>query len=290
MRRWCVSCTKSRRPEDGMLPDRLRPYLDLISTLMIVATCAVLIAANWSRLWPPSDSLPTAPVSLAGAAVKGSSTAPVALIVFTDYQCPYCRRFEHEIQPDLVRDYVLSGKALLAIRHLPLTKIHPLAADAASAAVCAAAVGKFWPLHAELFKHQKELTAERLDELAASVGIEMASFRECLSDAGSAQVTQDLVMARELGLSGTPAVLVGRVRGDGAVVVTSRVRGSRPASEFGEAIEQALRPEFRPATWMAGSAGFVAVLVAIVVVRRARAARVVPNAANANDFGGHGFR
>lgn len=274
-----------------MLTDRLRPHLDLISTVTIVVTCAALIWANWSRLWPPpSDPLPTAPVSLAGAAVKGSVTAPAALIVFTDYQCPYCRRFEHEILPDLVRDYVDSGKALLGIRHLPLTKIHPLAAEAASAAVCAASVGKFWPFHELMFKYQKELTVEKMNELAASVGIEMATFGRCMSDAGSEQVAHDLTMARELGLSGTPAALVGRVRPDGSVAVTSKIRGSRPASEFSDEIERALRPAFQSTAWIAGSAGFVAVLVAIVIVRRARASRLVLKTASANDVGADGFR
>ena len=252
-----------------MLTDRLRPHLELISTLTIVATCALLISANWSRLWPPpSDPLPTAPVSLAGAAVKGSSTAPVALIVFTDYQCPSCRRFEVEVLPLLVREYVEPGKAVVAVRHLPLTKIHPIAFHAASAATCALPQGKFWQLHDVMFEQQKGLTAEKVNELAAGVGIDMTTFGECMGDAGPAQVTTDLEMARTMGLASTPAILIGRVRGDGTVLVLSAVRGVKPTEQFARAVEQGLIAPWPWISWLIWLALLAAVGAMGIVIRR----------------------
>ena len=260
--------------------ERSRGLLDVITTVVIVLTCGVLLWANGDRIWPPSPPGVGAVVSLDGAAIKGDPEAPVALVLFTDYQCPYCRRLEQETLPALIRDYVEPGKARLAVRHLPLTAIHPMAFGAAAVAVCAGAEGKFWELHDRFFEHQRELTEAKVAEFVRRVGLnpDEVEFKACVEGAGGTQVNRDRAIARELGLSGTPAVAVGRVRRDGAIVATSVVRGARPAGEFVQAIDDALEPNRPWAAWIAASVGLVGSLVAAVVVRRTRRLRAVPGA------------
>jgi protein-disulfide isomerase len=259
--------------------ERSRGLLDAITTLVIVVTCGVLLWANRNQIWRPSPPGVGAVVSLDGAAVKGDPDAPVALVLFTDYQCPYCRRLEQETLPGLIRDYVEPGKARLTVRHLPLTAIHPVAFGAAAAAVCGGAEGKFWELHDRFFE-QQDLTDAKVADLVRSVGLDPdeAEFKACVEGAGGTQVNQDRETARALGLSGTPAVAVGRVRGDGAIVATAVIRGARPAGEFAEAIDDALQLDRPWVTWIAASVALVGTVVAAVFVRRSRRLRAAPGA------------
>jgi protein-disulfide isomerase len=102
------------------------------------------VAAREARPAPP---LPTEPVSLDGAALKGSSSANIAIIEYSDFQCPYCAKFVRDTFPLLNRRYIETGKVLFAFRHLPLDNIHSLAHRAAENAECARQQGKFWEMH-----------------------------------------------------------------------------------------------------------------------------------------------
>jgi Thioredoxin len=120
-----------------------RGYLDLSATvLMIAASISVLLLTAWTWLNSPVTAtaeenreppLPPNPVSIAGASLTGSGAAQAVLIQFFDFQCPFCAKFARETWPTLRKTYVDSGKVQLAIRHLPLEAIHPLAFRAAEA-------------------------------------------------------------------------------------------------------------------------------------------------------------
>lgn len=130
-----------------------RGVLETITTIAVLVFCLV---ATWKLLRQRVDPgagplavpsrpvesgeaavpIPSLPVSLEGAAIKGNASAPIALIEFSDFQCPYCAAFARETLPQLEAMYVGSGKVLVAFRHLPLPTIHPFSRAAAEAAVC----------------------------------------------------------------------------------------------------------------------------------------------------------
>ncbi len=106
---------------------------------------------------------------------QGRADAPLTLVEFTDYQCPYCRRFEAQTWPLLKRDYLDTGKLRFIVRDLPL-EFHAAALPAAEAAHCAAEQGKFWPMHAVLLASGTQLTAEALRQQARALGLDVERF------------------------------------------------------------------------------------------------------------------
>jgi len=185
------------------------------------------------RVEPP---LPTDPVSLDGAAIQGLKTAKVAVIEYSDYECPFCVKFERETWPDLERQYVKPGKVLLAFRHLPL-KIHPLAQRAAEAATCAGQQGKFWEMHDQMFAQPQQLDEASLHRYGKAVGLDATSFTACLAGPGAAHVSNDSLSAQSLKISSTPTFLVGLMQADGRVKVVKRLAGAQPLAKFQAALD-----------------------------------------------------
>lgn len=180
---------------------------------------------------PPEPPLPTEPISLAGAQTVGSQAAKVALVVYSDFQCPYCGEFARDTLPDLQAHYVTTGKVLLAFRQFPLP-IHPFAEDAAEAALCAARQGKFWAYHDDLFADPQTLATVSLEARAARLGLKTTQFSNCLSGESAAQVQADRSGAGPLGITGTPTFLAGSVLTDGRLKVTHRFSGAQPLTSF----------------------------------------------------------
>jgi predicted DsbA family dithiol-disulfide isomerase len=176
-----------------------------------------LVWLNWTHLFPPSPKVPSEPVSLEGATLLGEATAPVVLIEFTDYLCPFCAKFEEDTLPELNRLYIETGRVQLALRHHPLEQLHPGSTKASEAALCGQQQ-KFWEMHAALFRQKAGLEESHLTALARDLDMDEDKFSRCLSGERTEQVRRDISEADRLGLSGTPAFLVGRRLSDGAVV------------------------------------------------------------------------
>jgi protein-disulfide isomerase len=193
-------------------------------------------AANGSR---PSMKLPDAPLSLEGAPQEGNSKASVAIIEFSDFQCPFCGAFARDTLPQLKNKYLRTGKALLAFRHMPLTNIHAFAEKAGASAECANQQGKFWAMHDELFHSQQSLEAASLRRLAARARLDLSQYDRCMAESDSKRVSDDTVVAKALGISGTPTFLIGRVEKDGRVKVLNVLTGSQPLTQFDAAIAAA---------------------------------------------------
>jgi protein-disulfide isomerase len=177
--------------------------------------------------------VPTAPISISGAAKKGSKDAQIAIVEFSDFQCPYCGRFFKETLPEVQKTYVATGKAVIAFRHLPLSNIHPFALKAAQAAECANQQGKFWEMHDSLFADQQHLDAPDLSKRAKTLGLDMEKFDACTAAGPSTgRVQQDQIIARGLQLSATPAFLIGTIQADGSVKVAKVIPGAQPFAVF----------------------------------------------------------
>jgi Na+/H+ antiporter NhaA len=145
--------------------------------------------------------------------VRGPDQAPVTLVEYGDFECPYCGQAEPVIR-ELLADY---GDLRYVWRHLPLTDVHPHALLAADGAEAAARQGKFWDMHDQLLDHQGALTAKDLIRYAGQLGLDTEQFTADLrGHAGEAKITADLDSADLSGVSGTPTFFINGKRHHGA--------------------------------------------------------------------------
>ncbi len=180
-------------------------------------------------------------VSIAGNLIMGKKDAPVTMIEFSDYQCPFCRRFFETTLSTLKAEYIETGKVRYIFRDFPLDQIHPYARKAAEAAHCAGDQGKYWEMHDLLFQNQQALQVESLKTHARSLRLNGAPFDSCL-DRGkyAAEVQKDFEDGVAVGVRGTPSFFIGKTRSDDTIQGVF-LSGALPATIFRQAIDNALR-------------------------------------------------
>jgi protein-disulfide isomerase len=166
----------------------------------------------------------------------------VAVIKFSDFECPYCATVARDTLPQLEQAYVSAGNVLMAFRHLPIATIHPFATAAAEAAVCASEQGKFWQLHDLFFAAPKKLDEAVVQQAIATLAIDADAFRTCRSVLGPAQVRRDMSAAMALGIRSTPTLLVGRLQSDRTVQVTARFSGAVSFDRLRREVDRLLVP------------------------------------------------
>jgi protein-disulfide isomerase len=143
----------------------------------------------------------------------GPADAPVTLVEYGDFECPYCR-MAHPIVKALRR--TLGDRLRVVFRHFPLAEVHPHARHAAEAAEAAGAQGKFWEMHEMLFAHQDALEDEDLVEYAATLGLDVDRFaRELAGGTYRQRVRDDFRSGMRSGANGTPTFFVNGQRWDG---------------------------------------------------------------------------
>jgi protein-disulfide isomerase len=175
----------------------------------------------------------------AGWHAMGSEDAPVTLVEFTDYQCPFCRRFEGGTFSQLKKEYIDTGKVRFVARDLPLD-FHPNASSAALAARCAGDQGKFWEIrNAMMLDSATDLGSDALAKYAGKVGLDMSAFNRCMSGKKyTAEIQKDKADAGAAGISGTPSFVIGK--SGSKEIDGERVVGAVPFSVFDTAIKDAL--------------------------------------------------
>ena len=162
----------------------------------------------------------------------GNPDAPVTIVEFGDFQCPFCARFFQETEQQIIEKYVKTGKVKFVYRDFPLTNIHEHAQKSAEAAECADEQGKFWPYHDILFERQESLGSENYKVWAAELGLNVQQFNSCLDSGKYAdEVQKDLNDGQLAGVNGTPATFVnGRL-----------IQGAVPYAQFAAVIEEELK-------------------------------------------------
>jgi len=186
----------------------------------------------------PKEDIKLAAVTADDDAFLGNADAPVTMIEFSDFQCPFCRKLWKEVLPQLKKDYIDTGKVKFVYRDFPLSSIHEMAQPSAEAAECADEQGKFWEMHDKLFAEQEKkgqgtiaYTIDDLKKWAGQIGLNTAQFNDCL-DTGKykSEVEKDLADGAASGVQGTPASFI-----NGQLV-----GGVQPYDNFKKIIEEIL--------------------------------------------------
>lgn len=182
------------------------------------AAAAPTSAPQYVRYKIPTDGFPS----------LGPANAPITLVEFGDFQCPYCREWEQQTYQPLLQAY--PGKIRFVFRDFPLTSIHPNAMPAAEAAQCANGQGQFWPYHDKLFGSEN-LSDQVYQQYAQDLGLDMTKFNQCLTSHQYASTIQaDSDFATNLGVNSTPTFFV-----NGLAIV-----GAQPLSTFTGVIDKEL--------------------------------------------------
>lgn len=170
-------------------------------------------------------------MDIRGANFRGSTSAPIAIIEYADFECPYCGQFEREVFPELLSEYIQNGKVKYVFRDLPL-RMHSNAVPAARAARCAGEQGKYWEMHDSLFAKQNALSSPALLDRAQVLGLETTQFRNCLSSAKYVEdIQKSMSDAQQFGIEGTPTFLIGAVTAD-SVDIKAVIKGASPIEVF----------------------------------------------------------
>ena len=190
---------------------------------------------------------PSAPqifkVSIDDDPVMGNPNAPVTVVEYSDFQCPFCSRFFQQTLPLIEENYIDTGKIKFVYKDLPLDSLHPNARAAHIAAECADEQGKFWEYHDVLFEKQPQWSnlasselQNKFTEFATDMELQAASFESCMQSPNIAdEVNKDTLEAASYGATGTPTFFIGNEE-DGFV----KLVGAQPYQTFQAVIDSRL--------------------------------------------------
>ena len=190
---------------------------------------------------PPKRALP-ASIDLTGTPSKGSTSAPLVMVEYSDYECPFCIRHFTQTAPLIEQTYVRTGKIRYFFRDFPIAENHPQAIRAHVASHCADEQGKFWPMHDRLFSapgsHEPQLLAARAQE----AGLNVAAFNACYASGKyTAPVQQSTQFAISIGGEGTPFFVLGTLDADGKTMRPIKtISGAQPWAVFQQTLDAAL--------------------------------------------------
>lgn len=234
------------------MKSRISTILDSFASLaMIAASAAVIWFTVAARKTPAFPGPPTPPPAVEQVTVPGtydvldpspSSRQParVALIEFSDFECPFCGKFAREVLPNLQRDFVITGKVEHVFLHFPLKDIHKRAMAAAAAAECARHQGKYWEMHDRLFANQVALGADDLVRHAGAIGLDPRRMATCLEAPPDPAIETDITLAQQLGVSSTPTFFIGEIQNDRRVRLVRKIRGAQSYNVFKGALDEVL--------------------------------------------------
>jgi len=216
----------------------------LHALLALALSCAAASPASAQSARPtaaaptaaPADSAKDARIARADRGrIRGRSDG-VWIVVISDYQCPFCKRWHEETEPLIERDYVRTGKAQIAYINYPIVSIHPNAQPAHEVAMCAAEQDKFWPVSDALFRTQGEWKSRRdvtayFDSLTRTIPLDRPRYERCLKSGEMRPLIEaDVERSTRIGIGSTPSFLIG-----GRPVI-----GAQPYEAFKRAIDAAI--------------------------------------------------
>ncbi len=182
--------------------NNVKAFVETVANVVTVMACfAIVIVAfpQLKQMWQGSSGpAATRPglvehvsnlrMTMPKVAIRGNHDAKVALIEFSDFQCPYCGVYARGTSGEIQKEFVDTGKIIYGFRNFPLTQIHPFARKAGQAALCAGAQQQLWPMHDQLFRDQKTLAVEDLRRYADELGLDRSRFTQCFDDSNDGLV------------------------------------------------------------------------------------------------------
>jgi protein-disulfide isomerase len=173
-----------------------------------------------------------------GGFSMGDAKAPLVMVEYTDYQCPFCQQFHNVAFAQIKANYIDTGKVRFVSRDFPLD-FHDNARRAATAGRCAAEQGKYWEMRHVMIVNAEALKADNLASYAGNVKIDVAKFKSCLeSDKFKAQIDQDIAEGGVAGVQGTPSFVIGTLENDKLQGV--RMVGAMPYAQFDAKLQEML--------------------------------------------------
>jgi protein-disulfide isomerase len=194
---------------------------------------------------PGGDPFVNKGIDLTDEPTKGNTAAKVTLVEVSDYHCPFCRRQTLQILPQLMAEYVNSGKVKYVFVDYPIAQLHPDAFKSHEAAACAGDQGKYWQMHDLLFTNSPARDASQLIGNASMIGVDTKKFEACLNGGNGGThapaIRESVARMQQLGVGGTPLVLIGMTPAPGSPMkIVSSVYGAKPYPEFKAALDAAL--------------------------------------------------
>ena len=235
---------------------RAKSILELMVTLAMGAAAVFMIVRMWDA---PGANAGPRPITRAledissrglststrDAASAGNEVAPVVLIEYSDFECPYCARYARGTYEQIQREFVATGRVRYVFRNYPLERIHSSAFAAARAAVCAQQQHRFMEMRSYLFANSQALASIDMSQAGAAVGADRALFTSCLIEAGASVVESEKSEASRLGVTSTPTFFIGKRKADGTIRLITRIPGAMDYSYFKRGLDSALaqKPE-----------------------------------------------
>lgn len=195
----------------------------------------------------PTEDLGPKNVSVDNDPVLGEKNAPVTMVEFSDYECPFCKRYFDRTYPQLKKDYVDTGKLKIVYRDFPLP-FHQNAHKEAEAAECIREQGGdsvYYQFHDAIFKQTSSngtgLALTQLAPIANEIGLSGSQLQTCLdSNKYKTEVDQDIAAGSKIGITGTPTFLIGKSDSSGTILGI-KIVGAQPYSEFKRVIDEELK-------------------------------------------------
>jgi protein-disulfide isomerase len=210
---------------EGTVEAQLQKLISVVSTLIAlqVVTLATVVGVSWyshkdlkqelanvasagGQRRPPEPVENWRPFIREHNAAQGREEAAVVVVEFSDFQCPYCKKYSDETRRRIAEEY--GDRVRMVFKHYPLEQIHPHAMTAAIAAQCAHREGRFWEVHGRLFSQPNALDLDSVIAIGKSAGLSNR-YAECVANGETkAEVEQDIRDGMEVGVQGTPTLMI----------------------------------------------------------------------------------
>lgn len=202
------------------------------NSLFLFGAVLAVVAIVWGVMqYNPGARITKADTLIDDDPILGNIDAPVTIVEFTDYECPFCKKLHDTVSLKLRDEFVATGKVKVVVRDYPLD-FHEAAIPAAIAAACANEQGAFWQYHDSLFENQDKLENFDYVGLAEKFKLETAVFKSCLESKESlSEIEKDRADGVNAGVTGTPGIFVG----------DTFINGAYPYEAFEAAIERELQ-------------------------------------------------
>jgi protein-disulfide isomerase len=224
---------------DGITSEQAQQILDELKAIRKTLETRPAMPAQPAAQAPAPADDKVSMVFPSGGFSVGKENAPLVLVEYTDYQCPFCQRYHNDSFAQIKANFIDTGKIRYISRDFPLP-FHENARRSATAARCAAEQGKFWELRHTMIVNASQLQADKLGGYAQSASLDVPKFQACVdSDKFKAAIDKDIAEGSAAGINGTPSFVLGRI--ENGKLQGVRMVGAMPYAQFEAKIQDMLK-------------------------------------------------